>query len=97
MQEGASLADRPRSVVGGEILSGNVRILLVGNGDRLCRFCRYESMRRQSSCFLVRSSMRIFGPMYVATTYESLQSQHVKNFVLDILGDPANHQKHVKW
>ncbi|KIM50568.1 hypothetical protein SCLCIDRAFT_88629, partial [Scleroderma citrinum Foug A] len=37
-KERAFLADRPRSVAGGEFFSGNMRILLVGNGDRLHRF-----------------------------------------------------------
>jgi hypothetical protein len=45
-KEGAATADRPRKIAGGEIRSGDMRILLVGVGERLkklrrcVRFCR---------------------------------------------------------
>lgn len=39
-KQGASLADRPRSIAVGEILSGGMRILVEGAGDRLRRLRR---------------------------------------------------------
>lgn len=39
-KQGASVADRPRSIAAGETLSGGMRILLEGTGDRLRRLRR---------------------------------------------------------
>lgn len=39
-KQGAALADRPRSVAAGETLSGGMRILVQGTGDRLRRLRR---------------------------------------------------------
>ena len=36
-KENAFLADRPRSIAAGEILSGGKRILLTGSGDKFRR------------------------------------------------------------
>ena len=33
-KENASLVDRPRAIAAGEILSGDMRILLLGRGER---------------------------------------------------------------
>lgn len=40
-KEGASLADRPRSIAAGETLSGGMRVVVAGAGDRLRRLRRY--------------------------------------------------------
>ncbi|KAL4071072.1 cytochrome P450 [Scleroderma yunnanense] len=80
-KEGASLADRLRSVAGGEVLSGNMRMALVGNGERLRRFRRVFHAHLQPK---------------VAATYQILQTGYARKLILDILDDPANHQKHVK-
>ena len=66
-KDGASLADRPRSVAGGEIISGNMRISLVGSGDRLRRFRRYGPTQLQYSIlsiitYYVGSFMLTFSP-----------------------------------
>ncbi|KAL4069143.1 cytochrome P450 [Scleroderma yunnanense] len=80
-KEGASLADRPRYVAGGEILSGDMRITFVGDADRLRRF---------------RRAMHAHLQPRVAATYETMQSRHAKNLILDMLEDPENHQMHAK-
>ena len=36
-KENAYTSDRPRNITAGEILSGNMRLLLVGHGDRFRR------------------------------------------------------------
>ena len=43
-KEGASLADRPRSVAGGEIVAGNMRIAMI-SGDRHRRLRKHGSTR----------------------------------------------------
>jgi len=40
-KQGASLADRPRSIAAAETLSGNMRVVVEGTGDRLRRLRRY--------------------------------------------------------
>lgn len=42
-KQGASLADRPRSIAAGETLSGGMRIVVERTGDRLRRLRRYDS------------------------------------------------------
>ncbi|KAG1724553.1 cytochrome P450 [Suillus lakei] len=78
-KEGASLADRPRSIAAHETLSDGLRILLEGSGERLRRLRRVLHAGLQPK---------------VAETYEPIQTKHAKNMVLDILNDPKNHQKH---
>ncbi|KAG0696780.1 cytochrome P450 [Suillus ampliporus] len=78
-KEGASLADRPRSVAAQETLSGGLRVLLEGSGTRLRRLRRVLHAGLQPK---------------VAETYEPIQIRNAKNMVLDILNDPKNHQMH---
>ncbi|KIJ60536.1 hypothetical protein HYDPIDRAFT_117061 [Hydnomerulius pinastri MD-312] len=80
-KEGASLADRPRSIAAAETLSGGMRVVVEGSGDRLRRLRRALHARLQSK---------------VAGTYEPIQVRNAKNVLLDILDDPKNHQMHVK-
>lgn len=42
-KEGASLADRPRNISAGEVLSGGMRMLLTPAGERFKRMRRYVS------------------------------------------------------
>ncbi|KAG0696776.1 cytochrome P450 [Suillus ampliporus] len=79
-KEGASLADRPRSVAAQETLSGGLRTLLEGSGERWRRLRRVLHANLQPK---------------VAETHEPIQIKNVKNVVLDILNDPKNHQMHV--
>ncbi|KAG2131612.1 cytochrome P450 [Suillus bovinus] len=78
-KEGANLADRPRSIAVQETLSGGLRVVLEGSGDKLRRLRRVLHASLQPK---------------VAETYEPIQTMHVKNMVLDILNDPKNHQGH---
>lgn len=78
-KEGASLADRPRSIAAHETLSDGLRILLEGSGERLRQLRRVLHAGLQPK---------------VAETYEPIQIRNAKNVVLDILNDPKNHQKH---
>ncbi|KAH7884072.1 cytochrome P450 [Phlebopus sp. FC_14] len=80
-KEGASLVDRPRLIAAGEVLSGGMRILIAGSGDRLRRLRRVLHALLQPK---------------VAETYEHVQFRNAKNVVVDILDDPKNHQMHAK-
>ncbi|KAI9461381.1 cytochrome P450 [Boletus coccyginus] len=80
-KQGASLADRPRSIAAAETLSGGMRVVVEGTGDRLRRLRRALHALLQSK---------------VAVTYEPVQVQHAKNVLLDILEDPGNHRMHAK-
>ncbi|KDQ65052.1 hypothetical protein JAAARDRAFT_146391, partial [Jaapia argillacea MUCL 33604] len=80
-KEGASLVDRPRSISGGETLSGGMRTLLVGAGDRLRKLRRALHSQLQSK---------------VAETYEPIQMMNAKNVILDILARPSDHQAHAR-
>ncbi|KAF8446404.1 cytochrome P450 [Boletus edulis BED1] len=80
-KEGASLADRPRSIAAGETLSGGLRIITSRSGDRLRR---------------LRRVMHAVMQPKVAATYEPIQLRHAKNMLLDILDDPESHQMHTR-
>ncbi|KAH7906434.1 cytochrome P450 [Hygrophoropsis aurantiaca] len=80
-KEGAALADRPRSISAGEILSGGMRVVVAGAGERLRR------LRRALHAQLQPKS---------AETYEALQTTNAKDMLLDVLNDPKNHQMHAK-
>ncbi|KAG1812011.1 cytochrome P450 [Suillus variegatus] len=78
-KEGANVADRPRSIAAQETLTDGFGLLLEGTGERLRRLHRVLHAGLQPK---------------VAATYEPIQTRHAKNFVLDILNDPKNHQGH---
>ncbi|KAH7919526.1 cytochrome P450 [Leucogyrophana mollusca] len=78
-KEGASLVDRPRSISAAETLSGGMRVVVEGAGDRLRRLRRVLHARLQPK---------------VAETYEGIQTTNARNMLLDILNDPKNHQMH---
>ncbi|KAG9310288.1 cytochrome P450 [Chiua virens] len=80
-KEGASVADRPRSIAAGETLSGGMRLVTEGVGDR------FRRLRRALHALLQGK---------IARTYEPKQVHHAKNLLLDILDDPEHHQMHAK-
>ncbi|KAG2137952.1 cytochrome P450 [Suillus clintonianus] len=78
-KQGGSLADRPRMIAAGEILSGGQAIGFMHAGDR------FRRMRRALHSHLQPK---------VAEAYQPLQMSHARNTVLDILDDPYNFQNH---
>ncbi|EIW78754.1 hypothetical protein CONPUDRAFT_128357 [Coniophora puteana RWD-64-598 SS2] len=80
-REGGALADRPSHVAAGEVLSGGMRIVTMGSGERLVR--------------LRRLLHAVLQPK-LAASYEPLQTQHSHALILDILADPAHHQLHAR-
>ncbi|KAG2156969.1 cytochrome P450 [Suillus clintonianus] len=80
-KQGAFLADRPRSIAGGDILGRGMRFILLRSGDRLRRF------RKASHTHLQVKS---------AQTYEPVQFAHARDIILDILHEPKLHQRHIK-
>ncbi|KAG2137958.1 cytochrome P450 [Suillus clintonianus] len=78
-KQGGSLADRPRMVAAGEILSGGLSVAFAPAGDR------HRRMRRALHTHLQPKA---------AEGYHPLQMSHAKKTVLDILDDPRNFQKH---
>ncbi|KAG1742247.1 cytochrome P450 [Suillus paluster] len=79
-KQGGSVADRPRFVAAGEMLSGGLSNLLTPAGMRLRR------MRRALHAHLQPKA---------ASEYQSLQISHAKNTILNILEDPSNFQNHI--
>ncbi|OCH89087.1 cytochrome P450 [Obba rivulosa] len=75
------LADRPRTIAAGEVMSGNMRILLVGAGER---------MRK------LRKSLHALLQPNVAATYEPIQMKNAKNYIIDILERPEDFLIHAK-
>lgn len=80
-KHGADLADRPRSIAAGELLSGGKRTLLVGAGDRLRKLRKALHSHLQPS---------------VAVQYRPMQLKHALNVILDILRDPEHHIDHAR-
>ncbi|KAG2100171.1 cytochrome P450 [Suillus discolor] len=79
-KQGRTLADRPRLVAAGEILSRGLSLGFCGVGDRLRR------MRRVLHTHLQPKS---------AETYQPLQMSQARTLILNILDDPSNFQNHV--
>ncbi|KAG1740507.1 cytochrome P450 [Suillus paluster] len=80
-KEGGSLADRPRSIAGGEMLSRGMRILLARSGDRFRR---------------MRKAIHTNLQPKATEAYQDMQRENARNFILDILNDAKNHQNHAK-
>ncbi|KAG2340358.1 cytochrome P450 [Suillus weaverae] len=78
-KEGGSLVDRPRSIAAGEMLSNGMRILLARSGDQFRR---------------LRKAVHTHLQPKAAETYQDMQREHAMDFILDMLNDPQNHQKH---
>ncbi|KAG1875750.1 cytochrome P450 [Suillus subluteus] len=77
--QGKFVADRPRMVAGGEILSGGMSIALAPFGDR------FRKMRRALHSHLQPKA---------AEAYQPLQMSHAKNIVLGVLDNPPNIKHH---
>ncbi|KAJ7190927.1 cytochrome P450 [Mycena pura] len=80
-KEGASLADRPPSIAAGDTLSGGMRTLLIGNGDRL------RKLRKA-----LQSQLRAT----IAAEYQHIQQLNAQYHILDLLKDPENHMTHAQ-
>ena len=80
-KEGSALADRPRSVAAGELVSKGMRFLLMRSGERLRRFRKAAHTGLQPKA---------------AQAYEDVQLESARDVVNDILNDPKHHQVHVK-
>ncbi|KAG1807776.1 cytochrome P450 [Suillus subaureus] len=78
--QGKFVADRPRMIVAGEIVSGGMSIALAPFGDRFRR---------------MRSALHSHLQPKAAEAYQPLQMSHVKNIVLGVLDNPQNLQHHV--
>ncbi|KAG2028344.1 cytochrome P450, partial [Suillus americanus] len=80
-KEGGSLVDRPRSIAAGEMLSKGMRILMARSGDRFRR---------------LRKAVHTHLQPKVAEAYQDMQRENAMIFILDMLNDPKNHQKHAQ-
>ncbi|KAH9851835.1 cytochrome P450 [Lenzites betulinus] len=81
VKQSHNLADRPRAVAAGELLSNGMRILIIGAGNRLKKY---------------RSLLHAALQPQIATRYEYMQMQNARNFVIDILDEPADFLNHAK-
>ncbi|OCH86139.1 cytochrome P450 [Obba rivulosa] len=77
----ADLADRPRAVAAGEIMSGGYRLLLSSGKDLVRR---------------LRTTMHALTQPRVAATYEPMQMRNAKRYILDVLENPANQLEHAR-
>ncbi|KAJ7512026.1 cytochrome P450 [Mycena galericulata] len=80
-KEGASLADRPVSIAAGDTLSGGMRTLLIGNGERLRK---------------LRKALHAQLRPIIAAEYQPIQQINAQHHILDLLKDPANHMTHAQ-
>ncbi|KAG1899882.1 cytochrome P450 [Suillus fuscotomentosus] len=78
-KEGGSLIDRPRSVAASEMLSHEMRMTLARSGERFRR---------------LRKAVHPYLQPKTAQEYQDMQHKNVMDFILDVLNDPTNHQKH---
>ncbi|KAG2121273.1 cytochrome P450 [Suillus clintonianus] len=80
-KEGGSLVDRPRTIAAGEMLSNGMRITLSRSGDLFRR---------------LRKAVHTHLQPKVTEAYQDMQREEAMGFILDILDDPKNHQKHAQ-
>ncbi|KAG1732153.1 cytochrome P450 [Suillus lakei] len=76
---GGSLVDRPRTIAAGEMLSNEMRLTMARSGDRFRR---------------LRKAVHTHLQPKAAEAYQDMQRGHAMNFILDMLNDATNHQKH---
>ncbi|KAF9231519.1 cytochrome P450 [Melanogaster broomeanus] len=81
IKKDAALADRPRSVAFGEIMSNNMNIAVMGSGKRFRR---------------LRKAVHTHLQPKAVQAYEGLQIEHARDVILDILKDPKHHVQHVQ-
>jgi cytochrome P450 len=80
-KEGASLVDRPRSIAAGEMLSNGMRITMARYGERFRR---------------LRKAVHPHLQLKATEAYKDMQRENAMDFILDVLNDPTNHQKHAQ-
>ncbi|KAF8838138.1 cytochrome P450 [Paxillus ammoniavirescens] len=80
-KEGVALVDRPRSIASGELVSGGMRLLLIGSGERFRR---------------LRKAIHPYLQPKAAETYSEIQRHAARDVILDILNDPNHHIKHAQ-
>ncbi|KAG8220189.1 cytochrome P450 [Butyriboletus roseoflavus] len=78
-KEGGLLADRPRAVAAGEIMSRGLRMILAPAGEQ------FRRLRRAAHTHLQAKAAESYGP---------IQMQAARDVILDILNDPKHHQAH---
>ncbi|KAI5994581.1 cytochrome P450 [Pisolithus orientalis] len=78
-KEGGLLADRPRAVAAGEILSRGLRMILAPAGEQ------FRRLRRAAHTHLQAKAAESYGP---------IQMQAARDVIIDILDNPKNHQAH---
>ncbi|KAF8553149.1 cytochrome P450 [Imleria badia] len=80
-KEGSALVDRPRSIAAGEMVSNELRFVLLRNGERFRRFRKTAHTHLQPKA---------------ARAYEEVQLEAAKDVIMDILTDSKNHQAHAQ-
>ncbi|KAF8553251.1 cytochrome P450 [Imleria badia] len=78
-KEGSALTDRPPMIAVNELLSGCKRITLIGSGERFHQ---------------LRKAIHTHFQAKAVETYKDTQFEQARTFILDILDDPKDHQKH---
>ncbi|KAJ7336344.1 cytochrome P450 [Mycena albidolilacea] len=78
-KEGGSVADRPSSIAAGDTLSGGMRTLLIGSGERLRK---------------LRKALHAQLRPVIAAEYQPIQQINAQYFIVNLLNDPANHLIH---
>ncbi|KAH9930251.1 cytochrome P450 [Fomitopsis serialis] len=81
VKHSAETMDRPRFVAAHEILSGGLRVVLTGEGDRIKR---------------LRRALHAFLQPKVAETYKKMQSKNARTYVLDCYREPKEHMDHAR-
>lgn len=94
-KHGTELADRPRYVAAGELMSGGMRTLLVGAGERIRRLrrCTRSRLIFPNRLTYIRALHSHLQPT-IAVHYKAIQDRHAVSFLLDILNDPGHHLDH---
>jgi hypothetical protein len=97
-KEGNLLADRPRSVAAGEVLSRGLRMILAPAGEQFRRlrksvFLVSPALKANWNPFLSRA-VHTHLQAKVVESYAPIQMQAARDVILDILNDPKNHQAH---
>lgn len=98
-KENASLVDRPDSIAAGKIMSGDKRILLIGQGERFRKLRKCVHLLLTLLVVLFPSFHRALQSQLhikVVEAYEPIQTKSAKTVILDILSEPELHQQHVK-
>ncbi|KAH9832506.1 cytochrome P450 [Rhodofomes roseus] len=81
VKHSAETMDRPRAVAAHEIMSGGLRVVLTGEGDRIKR---------------LRRALHAFLQPKVAETYKEMQAKNARTYVLDCYHTPGEHMEHAK-